>query len=684
VVSSQYTLHDLPVNSQVLLDVLELCQHPQSTHRQLANSILLDPVLCALLLSMTADQLDPSNSEMPLMEQVIGRLGRSAVQAVALDIARRLCQQPPCSTSQALHTRLRGRMILTAKLASAFAILSGYGNPSEAYLVGLLQGIGHLRIVVAAGGESGPLGQNSDETAIASEGRQMFPQGHSIWAYQLAKQWGMPGFFADALRYQDYSREQVADAHPLIRLSSLAAKLASHDLRQVDQGLKMAQLLFGVEHDLGQEILSQATAEAQRVADELLIQVQSDFSQPPPQALGELVEDLLEIQTLFATVSVDESAGLEPRRVFARVLAQAIGCKQFRLLIHAPISHQLLGFSDGRDALVAAQNDADWQISLSPARSIMALAFDQGRARLLSSSSERRSVADEQMLGMLEQPAALCLPVIVDAQCGLLVVAGGNEEAMLALSTRQRYLQLVCAMLARLLSRQRARVAGDPELHGADSMDVRELVHELSNPLNVASNYLNILQHKVLKEGIHYDELAIATEELQRAAELLRSWRLPVESSPMAQAVDVNAVISRVVNVYRPTLLEPRGIELVLELDEQGAMAQADEAALQQVLRNLLSNAIEAVDDGGHILIKTSAEVYMDSGNYVELLVADDGPGLPAGVRKNIFKPVQSSKGADHSGLGLSIVKSLVNQANGSIAFSSSAHGTRFQVYLPA
>jgi signal transduction histidine kinase len=575
-------------------------------------------------------------------------------------------------------------MILAAKLSSAFAILSGYSNPSEAYLVGLLQGIGHLRVVVTAAGESGPRDQQSDETASVSAGLQTLPQGHSIWAYQLAKQWGMPGFFADALRYQDYSREQVADAHPLIRLSSLASKLASDDLRQVDQGLKMAQLLFGVEPDLGQEILSQATAETQRVADELLIQVQSDFSPQPLRALGELVNDLLEIQTIFAAVSVDESAGLEPRRVFARVLAQAIGCKQFRVLIHAPISHQLLGFSDGRDALIATQKDADWQISLSPARSIMAMAFDQGRARLLSSSSELRSVADEQMLGMLEQPAALCLPVIVDAQCGLLVVAGGNEEAMLALSNRQRYLQLVCAILARLLSRQRDSVAEVAAPSGAASMDVRELVHELSNPLNVASNYLNILQHKVLKEGVHYDELTIVTEELERAAGLLKSWRLPLESPAVAEAVDVNAVISRVVNVYRSTLLEPRNIRLVLELDEQRAIAQVEKAALEQVLRNLLSNAIEAVDDGGHILIKTSAEVYMDSGNYVELLLADDGPGLPADVRKNIFKPVQSSKGGEHSGLGLSIVKSLVDRANGSIAFSSSAHGTRFQVYLPA
>lgn len=680
-VSSKYTLHDLPANSQVLFEVLELCQQSRSSDSELANSIVRDPVLCASLLSKTAEQLDPGNTGLPLMEQVIARLGRPALQAVTLDIARRLCQQRHSSTLHRFNAALSRRMILAAKLASAFAILSGYRNPSEAYLVGLLQGIGRFRVALAVGEDAGLLKLlDGGEQAIDAVGRQFYPDGHSAWAYQLAKQWGMPGFFADALRYHDCSLEQVADAHPLIRLSSLAAKLASDDLRQLDQGLVMALRLYGIEAELGQEIRSQASAETQRLAPGFAIQSQPEHS---PQPLRELVDDLLEIQAIFAAVGVDETNGLEPRRVFARVLAQAIGCKQFRILVHAALNHQLVGFSDGRDALLANPKDADWQIALRPARSIMAMAFDGGKARLLSSANDLQSVADEQMLGMLGQSAALCLPVIVDARYGVLVVAGGNQEVMRAMSGRQRFLQQLCDILARLLDRHYSNATQAPEAKANASLDVRQLAHELSNPLNVASNYLNILQHKLSQEGSHYEQLTIVTEELQRAAEILKNWPISAPSGHTAGKVDVNRVISQVVNAYRATLLEPKNIELVLELDELGAIAQVDSTAMQQILRNLLSNAIEAVGDGGHILIKTSAEVYMDSGSYVELLLADNGPGLPAEVRKNIFKPVQSSKGGDHSGLGLSIIKSLLDTAKACIAFRSSAHGTRFQVYLP-
>lgn len=684
--ASQYTLHDLPATSQVLFEVLELCQHPKTSARQLAASIMLDPVLCSTLLSMSADQVDLNNSETGLIEQVVERLGTAAVQSVTLDIARRLCQQPQSTEQQAFNSRLWRRMILAAKLASAFAILTQYRNPGEAYVAGLLQGMGHLRVIAAAAAEPGLLRMDSDEQAIVAAERDLFSEDHCQWAYQLVKSWGMPGFLADALRYQNYSAEQVADAHPLVRLSCLAGQLASPRFELVNQGLDMAHQIYGINPTLCEEILSQARAETQRAAAELAIQAQSDFSPQPLLALGRLVDDLLQIQTIFSSLNADESAGLEPRKVFARVLGQALGCKQFRVLLHDASARQLVGFSDGRDALACADQDADWQISLEPARSAMAMSFSEAATRLLVTGDGAHSVADQQMLDMLQQPAALCLPVIVDAQTGLLVVAGGSEEAMATLALRNRYLQLLCAILARLLSVQQADTAtpGDDLVHEADtSLNVREIVHEVSNPLNIVGNYLTILKHKLDQQGSRYSELDIMAEELERALRLMRGWGAPNEPGSALKSVDVKQLLTRLLQVYRATMLDPKNIELSLELDPGAAEVRADAGEVQQIVRNLLSNAIEAVGQGGHICIKTIAAVYMDSGDYVALVVADDGPGIVEEVRQNIFKPVQSTKGDGHSGLGLSIVKSLVDKLQGKIAFRTSAAGTEFQVYLP-
>jgi signal transduction histidine kinase/HD-like signal output (HDOD) protein len=683
-VGNQYTLQDLPATSQVLFQVLELCQYPNTTDRQLASSIMLDPVLCATVLSMTADQLDVHSIEPALMELAVSRLGRTALQSITLDIARRLCQQPQATSQQAFNARLWQRMILAAKLARAFAILTQYSNPDEAYLAGLLQGIGHLRVIAAAA-DPGLLRVDSDELAILHAEGDLFDDDPGLWAAQLVQSWPMPGYLADALRYQAYTSEQVADAHPLVRLSSLAAQLASHDYTQVNQGLDMARQFYAIHPSLGEEILSQARGETQRAAAELSIQAQSDFSPQPLLALGRLVDDLLQVQTLFSALNADESAGLAPRKVFARVLGQALGCKQFRCLIHDAQHHRLLGFSDGDDVLLTADSTADWQISLRPARSAMAMAFDQGKCRLIVAGASVQTVADEQVLDLLIQPAALCLPVIADADCGLLVVAGGSKEAMTALAGRERYLQMLCAILARRLRTLRsASPVIETRASTADnSLHLRKMAHEVSNPLNIAGNYLSILKHKLTQAGGQYAEIDIISEELQRAIGLMRNMGQPDLEQPDTDGVDVNACISRLLRVYRATMLEPRDIVLTLQLDPECARVNAEEATVEQIVRNLLINAVEAVDAGGHICIATNAEVYTDSGNYVALRIADDGPGIAMHIRQKLFQPVQTTKGDGHSGLGLSIVKSLVDQAQGNITFRSSALGTEFQVYLP-
>jgi signal transduction histidine kinase len=325
--------------------------------------------------------------------------------------------------------------------------------------------------------------------------------------------------------------------------------------------------------------------------------------------------------------------------------------------------------------MISIDEHADWHISLEPARSAMAMSFVQGNSRLITSGDESQSVADQQMLDMLGQPAALCLPVIVDADTGLLVVAGGGEEAMGALAVRRSYLQLLCAILARLLSAQHTDAATpcrDAAVAADRDLSVREI-----------GNYLGILKHKLAQAGNHYSELDIMGEELDRAARLMRNWGAPSQGRAAGNSVDVNQLVTRLLQVYRATMLDPKDIELMLELDRSTVEVRAEAGAVQQILRNLLSNAIEAVGLGGHIRIKTLSAVYMDSGDYVALVVGDDGPGIADEIRQNIFKPVQSTKGDDHSGLGLSIVKSLVDKLQGKIVFRTGAMGTEFQVYLP-
>ena len=92
---------------------------------------------------------------------------------------------------------------------------------------------------------------------------------------------------------------------------------------------------------------------------------------------------------------------------------------------------------------------------------------------------------------------------------------------------------------------------------------------------------------------------------------------------------------------------------------------------------------------GGNLYLKTRHLGAPPKGGeghgYVEVTVGDDGPGIPDTIKRRIFEPFVSSKGATHSGLGLSIVLNLVNGLNGSIVCQSEeGKGTRFKIELPA
>jgi signal transduction histidine kinase len=107
---------------------------------------------------------------------------------------------------------------------------------------------------------------------------------------------------------------------------------------------------------------------------------------------------------------------------------------------------------------------------------------------------------------------------------------------------------------------------------------------------------------------------------------------------------------------------------------------------LKQVLLNLMKNAAEAMaTQGGELMVATTG-VTKDNGQHsVQISVSDNGPGIPEAILARLFRPVTSTKGDGHAGLGLSIVHELVTGMGGSISAKSNADtGTCFEILLPA
>jgi two-component system CheB/CheR fusion protein len=147
---------------------------------------------------------------------------------------------------------------------------------------------------------------------------------------------------------------------------------------------------------------------------------------------------------------------------------------------------------------------------------------------------------------------------------------------------------------------------------------------------------------------------------------------------------DLNYVVREAIEVVRGQM-EARDIQLTSELTSEPFSVDGDSARLQQVLVNLLNNAAKYTPRGGHVVVRTKRE---DAAAMIS--VRDDGAGIPADMLESVFDLfVQSSRTLDRAagglGVGLSLVRSLVDMHGGSVSAHSDGEGkgSEFVVRLP-
>lgn len=217
--------------------------------------------------------------------------------------------------------------------------------------------------------------------------------------------------------------------------------------------------------------------------------------------------------------------------------------------------------------------------------------------------------------------------------------------------------------------------------------------HELRTPVTVISGYSRLLlagevgevneeQRRFLaechKSCNRLDEFIgklLSASRVMRGEEELELDRAPVEPT-----------IRSVLGMLRP-LVEERGIRVEVELDPAAGEALFDAARIEQVLTNLLGNAIRYAGDGGRV--RVAVRPLRAAGRaFVEIAVCDDGPGVPFELRQRIFEPyVRGPNGRNDGGLGLglAICKRLVEAHGGSITVTDAdGGGSRFAFSLPA
>ncbi|MEO8705846.1 MAG: ATP-binding protein [Kofleriaceae bacterium] len=206
------------------------------------------------------------------------------------------------------------------------------------------------------------------------------------------------------------------------------------------------------------------------------------------------------------------------------------------------------------------------------------------------------------------------------------------------------------------------------------------LAHEVRNPLNAAKLQIALLERRLRRAGIDprmIEPAELAQSEIERLTLLLNDFLAFARPPELhTQDHDVALLVRHIVAVESETA-NARDVSLVLLASPETLLASVDAPKLGQVLLNLVRNAIEAAPRGGHVTVELIAEP-----GGVLVRIEDDGPGIPPEVEARIYEPFFSTKESG-TGLGMSIVHSLVSLHRGRIELATGPHGTRFEIRLP-
>jgi signal transduction histidine kinase/HAMP domain-containing protein len=302
-----------------------------------------------------------------------------------------------------------------------------------------------------------------------------------------------------------------------------------------------------------------------------------------------------------------------------------------------------------------------------------------------------------ELLGALDIGSLLLAPVLSEDHplAAVVLVTLGRTRAWPAGS--ESLAEVVAASVAtaltqaRLLEREREMVHRLRELDQAKSDFVASVSHELRTPLTSIRGYVEMLrdgdageiqpdqEHMLEVVQRNADRLLGLIEDLLTLSRI-ESGAFRVALSPVA----LDDIVRATLEELRPPASE-RGVTLVADVAKDVPVVLGDSAQLERVLLNLLSNAIKFTIDRGRVVVRVRP-----SGEAVELEVEDEGIGIPEAEQGHLFSrffrsSTSQERAIQGTGLGLTIVKSIVEHHGGEISVRSRPGvGTTFTVRLPA
>lgn len=207
------------------------------------------------------------------------------------------------------------------------------------------------------------------------------------------------------------------------------------------------------------------------------------------------------------------------------------------------------------------------------------------------------------------------------------------------------------------------------------------IAHEIQNPLSFIKLNLQTIDRSMQGNDLQ-DSVRDALVGIGNIEKIIKdTLTFAKPAAPRFAKENIGLLIESVLHYMNPEFSKKR-ISVERETDEELPRVVIDPNQIMQVFINLLSNSLDAMCENGRITIRTFKRCD-DSGGYVDVIISDNGEGIPEEKMKYIFDPFFTTK-AKGSGLGLSIVQNIIKMNNANISVESELNkGTSFTVKFP-
>lgn len=683
-VNSELSISSLPPLPHVLVELMRVCQNHDASFQDIAAVVAKDAVITSQLVAVANSSYYSRQGSVQTIERALLLLGIDALKTMVITASvKQMCSG--CQSVSAPYFKSFWRRSLRCGLISrALSHLTGYSSPEEAYLVGLLHNIGELLLAVNHPADYPGMLSHRDSDQCELESIK-YSVNHCELGRRLAEQWGLNSFAADAIAYHHSPLHEVADAHHLTKLIFLASQLANTSEDDGAQsvgrgGCEAAERLFGLSGALAKEIAVKISAEVKVIASALAIDLDDyqgkDFecaqSKLGVQFNRRVVNQ--EIATLF-----DQPEGaVNTEEVIAQAVSIMFGYRHSKLMT----------FDYEQNALVFDVRDPDAgkiAIPLATSQSLIAASATSREVRwshVVPGEEIRITLVDRQFIHLCQSHSIICVPIVKSGDLIAMLIMGDSgtvspDEVSLSL------LRDFSHHVAKLLEFKKTAAENSGVNLAQMKENVRNVIHEVNNPLAIIRNYLEALSNTtdVASDEQQYQ---ILREEIDRAVHILmRLQDIESEDVSSTEGLSVNDEIKALVGVFQQSICRANNVQCELQLSSKLEAVKLPRNQLRQVITNLIKNAVEAMPHGGQIAVATGVTVGSSKGPQIEITISDNGPGIPDEIFSHLFQPGYTTKKGSHSGLGLSISHSLIEEIGGSVTCQSNSKGTQYRILLP-